>query len=146
MLLPLPMNWPDEMNVVYTWLLLFIQGKSLFDFGLDSNCPSSACIGINHPMMFLFKCVCRQIRNNDEILLLIILMMKCVWLLFSQPAAWILVGVDELPPSWEPVATPNFGKLHKLLGLLSLFLCRSSISYLIALDHCTSWHTDDIIF
>ncbi|XBI17195.1 hypothetical protein VPH35_059300 [Triticum aestivum] len=27
------------------------------------------------------------------------------------PAAWVLVGVDELPPSWDPIVTPKFGKL-----------------------------------
>ena len=28
-----------------------------------------------------------------------------------SPAAWVLVGVDKLPPSWDPIVTPKFGEL-----------------------------------
>lgn len=26
-----------------------------------------------------------------------------------EPATFVLVGVDEPPPSWDPVSTPDFG-------------------------------------
>jgi hypothetical protein len=30
-------------------------------------------------------------------------------LFLQDPAYFILVGVDEPPPSWDPISTPEFG-------------------------------------
>jgi hypothetical protein len=59
---------------------------------------------------------------------------------FLQEAVpFILVGVDEPPPSWDPVSTPDFGMcMHFLLSILesvNLHVCAQLILPLIVVKY-----------